>query len=226
MQNGFQKELSICRAVRGSMPEKEILLIGGGGHCRSCIDVIETHSGFKIAGIIEKTGNNTGKSILGYPIIGCDNDLEILKKRYDYAFITVGQMGSSRTRKKIFSRLKQSGFILPVIISPLAHVSKHASLGEGSIVMHQAIVNAGSRVGSNCILNTKCLVEHDAIIGDHTHISTAAILNGGTRVGSGSFVGSNTTIVQGAGLPDNYFFKAGGLILSEKNGRAIEEKDE
>ncbi len=226
MRNGFQKELSICRAVRGSMPEKEILLIGGGGHCRSCIDVIETHTGFKIAGIIEKSGNNTGTSILGYPIIGCDNDLEILKKRYDYAFIALGQMGSSHTRKKIFNRLKKSGFIFPVIISPLAHVSKHASLEEGTIVMHQAIVNAGSRVGSNCILNTKCLIEHDAIIGDHTHISTAAVLNGETVIGSGSFVGSNATIVQGASLPDNYFFKAGGLILSKKDGRAIQDEDE
>jgi sugar O-acyltransferase (sialic acid O-acetyltransferase NeuD family) len=208
------------------MPEKQILLIGGGGHCRSCIDVIETHNGFKIAGIIEKFKQPTEKSILGYPIIGCDNDLESLKKRFDYAFITLGQTGSSQLRKKIFNRLKQVGFILPIIVSPLAHVSRHATLDEGTIVMHQAIVNAGSRVGRNCILNTQCLVEHDAKIGDHTHIATAAVLNGGVVIGQDSFVGSNATIVQGASLPDNYFFKAGGLILSKKEGRVIKERDE
>ncbi len=208
------------------MLKREIILIGGGGHCRSCIDVIESSQNFKIAGIVEKSEKSATTSILGYPIIGCDNDLEILKKKYDYAFITIGQIGSSLTRKKKFKRLKNLGFILPVIISPLAHVSKHANLDEGTIVMHQAIVNAGSRVGSNCILNTKCLIEHDAIIGDHTHISTAAILNGGSRVGSGSFVGSNATIVQGARLPANYFFKAGCLIMGDKNGQEIKEKDQ
>ena len=34
---------------------KELILIGGGGgHCRSCIDVIEQEQKFKIAGIIDK----------------------------------------------------------------------------------------------------------------------------------------------------------------------------
>jgi len=208
------------------MLNREIILIGGGGHCRSCIDVIETNNVFKIAGIVERAGENKIKSILGYPVLGCDNDLENLKNIYDYAIVTLGQMGSSHTRKKIFHRLKKSGFILPVIISPLAHVSKHATLDEGTIVMHQVIVNASARIGSNCILNTKCLIEHDANVGDHTHISTAAVLNGGAVIGSGSFVGSNSTIVQGTGLPDNYFFKANRLITSVKNGRPINDKDE
>ncbi len=205
------------------MPEKEIILLGGGGHCRSCIDVIESSQTFKIAGIVEQSGSNKTRLTLGYPVIGYDNDLAILKKRYDYALITVGQIGSSNTRQEIYNRLKKLGFTLPVIISPLAHVSKHAVLGEGTIVMHQAIVNAGAHIGCDCILNTRCLIEHDVKIGDHTHISTAAVLNGEAVIGSGSFVGSNATIVHGAKLPDNYFFKAKSLIISEKNGKSIKD---
>jgi len=205
------------------MPEKEIILLGGGGHCRSCIDVIESSQTFKIAGIVEQPGSNKTSLTLGYPVIGYDNDLAILKKRYDYALITVGQIGSSNTRQEIFNCLRKSGFTLPVIISPLAHVSKHAVLGEGTIVMHQAIVNAGAHIGCNCILNTRCLIEHDVKIGDHTHISTAAVLNGEAVIGSGSFVGSNATIVHGVNLPDNYFFKAKSLIISEKNGKSIKD---
>jgi len=201
------------------MLEKQIILIGGGGHCRACIDVIESGHAFRIAGIVEQSGNNKIKAILGYPVIGYDNDLASLKKRYDFALITVGQIGSSNTRQKIFHRLKKSGFTLPVIISPLAHVSKHAVLGEGTIAMHQAIVNAGAHIGRNCILNTRCHIEHDVKIGDHTHVSTAALLNGEAVIGSGSFVGSNATVVHGVKLPDNYFFKAGSLIISEKNGK-------
>jgi len=206
------------------MPEKQIILIGGGGHCRSCIDVIESINDFKIAGIVEpfQPGEeNKIESILGYPVIGCDNDLEILKRQYDYALITVGQIGSSNTRQRLFELLQETGFSLPIIISPFAHVSKHAVINEGTIVMHHAIVNAGAKIGSNCILNTRCLIEHDVKIGDHTHISTAAVLNGDAVIGSNSFVGSNATIIQGTILPDNYFFKAGSLIVSEGDGSAM-----
>ncbi len=203
------------------MLEKEIILIGGGGHCKSCIDVIETGNEFKVAGIVEQPGINDTVSVLGYPIIGLDNDLENLKLQYDYALITIGQMGSSNPRQKIFKYLKKLGYTLPVIISPLAHVSKHARTGEGSIIMHQSIVNAGAVVGKNCILNTGCLIEHDVKIGDHTHISTAAVINGQAVVGSGGFVGSNAVIVNGVKIPDNYFFKAGSLVINDKNGKEI-----
>ena len=203
--------------------KEKIILIGGGGHCRSCIDVIESSGFFKIAGIVEQPGKNKENSILGYPIIGYDNELATLRKHFDYALVTVGQIGSGIVRQKLFNYLKELNFILPVIISPLAYVSKHAVIGEGTIVMHQVIVNAGAHIGNNCILNTKCLIEHDAVVGDYTHISTAAVLNGDSTIGSRCFVGSNATIVNGAKLPDDYFFKAGTLIINEKDGRALEE---
>ncbi len=205
------------------MSEKKIILIGGGGHCRSCIDVIESGNEFTIAGIVEQSGKKKSGLILGYPVIGCDNELDALKKQYDYALITLGQVGLSTTRQQLFSRLKQTGFILPVVISSRAYVSKHAQIEEGSIIMHQVIVNAGARIGKNCILNTRCLIEHDAGVGDHTHVSTGAVLNGETQIGSGSFVGSNATLVQGIKLPDNWFLKAGHLIVSEKDGKPIRD---
>ena len=206
------------------MPEKKIILIGGGGHCRSCIDVIEENGSFRIVGIVEQPGRIGKKSILEYPIIGNDCELSSFKKLYDYALVTVGQTGSSSIRQNIFSNLKKSGFILPVIISPLAHVSKHATIGEGTIVMHQTVVNAGTQIGKNCILNTKSLVEHDAKVGNHTHISTSVVINGNVSIGSGCFVGSNAIIVHGVKLPDDYFFKAGVLITSKNNGEAIKGK--
>jgi sugar O-acyltransferase (sialic acid O-acetyltransferase NeuD family) len=204
--------------------EQEIILIGGGGHCHSCIDVIEKSGVFKIAGIVEQPGENKENSIFSYPIIGYDNDLAFLRKHFDYALVTIGQIESGTVREKLFKYLKELNFILPVIISPLAYVSKHAAIGEGTIVMHQVIVNAGAHIGNNCILNTKCLIEHDAVVGDYTHISTAAVLNGDSTIGSRCFVGSNAVVVNGAKLPDEYFFKAGTLIISKDNGKALGEK--
>ena len=45
--------------------------------------------------------------------------------------------------------------------------------------MHNAIVNSGTNIGENCILNTNSLIEHDVNIGNYCHISTGAIINGG-----------------------------------------------
>ncbi len=62
--------------------------------------------------------------------------------------------------------------------------------------MHHALINAGAKVGDNCIINSKALIEHDAIVEDHCHISTSAIVNGGVLVRIGTFLGSNATVKQ------------------------------
>ena len=60
---------------------KEIILVGGGGHCKSVIDVIEQEAKYKIAGIIDKK-ELIGSNVLGYKIIGCDDDLVKLKEKF------------------------------------------------------------------------------------------------------------------------------------------------
>ena len=172
--------------------KKEILLVGGGGHCKSVIDVIEQEDKYIIAGIIDKP-ELVGQDILGYKIIGSDNDLKQLFKIYKYALVTVGQIKSSAIRLKLFNLLESIGFTLPTIISPLAYLSKHSIIDRGTVVMHHALINAGATVGANCIINSKSLIEHDATIGNHCHISTATVINGGVVVKSNSFIGSNST---------------------------------
>jgi sugar O-acyltransferase (sialic acid O-acetyltransferase NeuD family) len=189
----------------------KILLIGAGGHARSCIDVIESVGQFEIAGVVEKDESYANTN-LGYPIIGTDNDLDNLRKEYEFALITVGQIKSPAIRIKLFQLLKEVDFTLPAIISPHAYVSKHAQIGEGSIIMHGAIVNANAKIGINCIINNKSLIEHDAVIGDHCHIATGAIINGEVTVGNETFVGSGVVTKQGVSIGDNCVIGAGEII--------------
>lgn len=187
----------------------EILLIGGGGHCKSVIDVIEQENKYAIAGIIDKK-ELIGTNVLGYEIIGCDADLENLFGRYKIAIVTVGQIKSNALRIKLFNQLKTIGYALPVIVSPTSYVSKHVNISEGTIVMHQAFINADATIGKNCIINTKALIEHDCEIEDNCHISTAAVLNGGTTVKEGTFFGSNATSKEYIQI--NQFVEAGSLV--------------
>jgi len=170
---------------------KPLLLIGGGGHCKACIDVIEQTRMYQIAGIIDFPEKLHQKN-LGYEIIGSDDDLPHLIKKYKNCLITIGQIKSPEKRIKIYNKIKELGATLPAIISPLAYVSKHATIGEGAIIMHHALINADVKIGKNCIVNSKALVEHDAQVADHCHLAPASVLSGGTSVGQGVFLGSNS----------------------------------
>lgn len=191
--------------------KQPILLIGGGGHCKALIDVIEQEGSYFIAGIIDAQ-ERLGEKILGYEIIGCDDDLEKLSSRFSYAVVAIGQIQSPEIRIRVYKHLKSLGFILPSIVSPRAYLSAHATLGEGSVIMHDALVNANATIGKNCIINTKALIEHDAHVLDHCHISTGVILNGGTVIGEKSFIGSNSLSKEYSILGENTFIKAGSII--------------
>jgi len=193
----------------------KLILIGGGGHCAACIDVIEQEDKYQIAGIVDRDASH--KTVLGYSNLGSDDDLLELRSNYDYALITVGQVKSALARVRLFEYVNSLGFILPMIISTRAYVSKHAVIGSGTIIMHDALINSRATIGSNCIINTKALIEHDVIVENNCHISTGAIVNGGAMVRQGTFVGSNAVTKESVKTNENDFIRAGSLFMSYVN---------
>jgi sugar O-acyltransferase (sialic acid O-acetyltransferase NeuD family) len=191
---------------------KPIILIGGGGHCISCIDVIEQTGLYQIIGILD-IPEKLGEKVLNYSVIGTDNELERYLPNCTDFLITVGQIKSSMLREKLFQKIKMTGGNLPAIISPIAHVSSYANIEEGTIVMHHALINAGASVGKGCIINTKALIEHEAVIGNFCHISTAAVVNGQANIGDSCFIGSNTVIGNNTNVTANTVIAAGSQVL-------------
>jgi sugar O-acyltransferase (sialic acid O-acetyltransferase NeuD family) len=191
-----------------------LVLLGAGGHARACIDVIEQEGRFTIVGLLG-TAAEVGGSVLGYGVLGVDAALEGIRHRAAHAIVTVGQIKSPEPRIRLFTQITQSGWELPIIVSPLAHVSRHAEIGAGSIVMHGAIVNAGARVGRNCIVNTNALVEHDAVLEDHCHLATSATLNSGVQVGAASFIGSGTSVRQGIVIGERCVIGLGQRVVAD-----------
>ena len=196
-----------------STDKPSVLLVGGGGHCRAVIDVLEA-AGLGIAGIVHGPDADF-VPILGYPPLGRDSDLSALRRTYPLALVTVGQIKSVAPRKKLFALLRQLDFGLPCVVSPHAYVSRHASVGAGSVVMHMAVINAGASVGANCIINSKCLVEHDCTIADHCHISVGAIVCGGVSVGAGTFVGAGAIIRQNVRIGENVIVGCGVTVQAD-----------
>ena len=200
----------IIKMVRNNL-KKEIILIGGGGHCNSCIDVIETENKFSIKGIIDNNLTKNNK-ILGYAILGSDNDFLNFNLQNKNFLITVGQISNNKIRANLYNNYKNKGAKFPTIISKNAYISEHSIIKGGTIVMNNAILNSNSKISENCIINTRALVEHDAIIESNCHLSTGVIVNGGSKVGSGTFIGSGSIIFENVKIGQNCIIAAGSIV--------------
>lgn len=191
------------------MDSKNLILVGGGGHCKSVIDVAES-AGYNIKGILD-IPENVGKEVLGYSIIGSDDRIKNFVN--DALFIvTVGHIKDVALRIKLHKKIIDEGGKLATLVASTAHVSKYANVGEGTVILHNAVVNADATIGVGCIINTFANIEHDAQVGDYCHVSTGAIVNGNCIVGSGTFLGSQSVMVNGIEIADGCVIGAGTLI--------------
>lgn len=205
---------------------EKILIIGNGGHAKSLMDIVERENIYEISGFVV---NEAATDISGdYPVIGKDDDLNRLyQSGIENAAVGIGYLGKSGLREKIYAKLKEIGFNLPVICDPSAVVSKHAQIGEGSFIGKGAIVNAGVSIGKMCIINSGSVIEHDCKIADFSHISVAGVLCGGVTVGEASFVGANATVIQMKRIGQGCIIGAGTVVRKdvEDDAMVIRRKD-
>lgn len=186
-----------------------LILLGGGGHCKSVIDVAES-AGYNILGVLDRP-EEVGKQVLNYTVIGTDDDIPQYVDKAEFV-VTVGFIKNPSIRIKLYNKVKEAGGKLATVIASTAHVSKYAIIGEGTVVMHQAVVNAGAKVGVNSIINTFTNIEHDAIIGNQCHISTGTMVNGDCKVGERCFIGSQSVLANGIEIGDDIIVGAGSFV--------------
>jgi len=179
------------------MKQKKLILVGGGGHCKSVIDVAES-AGWTILGILD-LADNAGKKVLDYTVIGTDLQIpEFVHKAW--FLVTVGQIKDVGLRIKLHELILSVGGDLATVIASDAYVSKYSEIGKGTVIMHKAVVNAGAKTGLGCIINTMANIEHDATIGNYCHISTGAMVNGDCRIGDRTFIGSGVVLSNGVSV--------------------------
>ncbi len=194
---------------------KKILLIGGGGHCKSVLDSLLGLKEYDKIGIVDKK-ENIGRSLFGIPFIGCDDDLQALfDAGYGYAFITVGSIGNSNIRQNLFNQLCNIGYEVPTIVDSSAQVSKQAIIEPGVFIGKLCIVNAGASIHKGAIINSGAIIEHDCQIGEFAHIASGAVLGGEVVIGAGSHIGANASIRQQIQIEQNSIIGMGSVVLKD-----------
>lgn len=193
----------------------KLVLIGGGGHCKSVLDAALSMKRFEEI-VITDAAPLEDLPVLGCRIVGNDSKLpELIKQGFEYAFITVGSIQNAWLRIKLAERAKDLGFHFPVIIDPSARISDYANIGEGTFIGKNAVLNAEVQVGRHCIINTGAILEHESSVGDYSHVSVGAIVCGDSHIGNGSFIGAGTTIIQGLRVGNKAIIGANSTVLTD-----------
>jgi UDP-perosamine 4-acetyltransferase len=192
----------------------EVILLGGGGHARVLIDLLQMSASYSAIGILDPALDR-GTTRLGIPVLGDDGQLPLLYERgIRYACVAVGSTRDNQKRKELFDHLKQLGYRLPVLVHQKAIVSANVLVDEGVQIMAGAMVQSGAVIGENSIINTGAIVEHDCRIESHVHVCSGAVLSGGCRVGAGAFIGAGATIIQEVDIGADAVIAAGALVIS------------
>lgn len=191
---------------------KPLVLIGGGGHCKSVIEAAES-VGREIRGILDLP-EHYGTECLVYRVIGTDDDIPKFVDDCEFV-VTLGFIKNPAPRIRLHRLVEKHGGNFATVIASTAHVSRHASVGEGTVILHHATVNAGARIGFGCIINTASNIEHDVTVNDFCHISTGAMINGDCTVGKSCFIGSGSVVANGISIVDGCIVGAGSIVYRD-----------
>ena len=190
---------------------KRLLLIGGGGHCRSVLDAVLRAGMYDEIGIVDP---DEQAGCPGVPVVGRDEDLPLLlASGWTDAFVTVGSIGNTARRRRLYRMIVELGFSVPVIIDPGAEVAGDVRIGSGSFIGKRAVVNAGSVIGDAVIINTGSVIEHTCGIGDFAHISPGSILCGQVMIGSDTHIGAGSVVRQGIEIGQRSIIGIGSVVV-------------
>jgi sugar O-acyltransferase (sialic acid O-acetyltransferase NeuD family) len=197
----------------------EIVLIGAGGHAKSCIACIETTQD-TVRGCLD-AARRKGETICGYRVLGGDGLIPELALAGCLFIVAIGQIASPEARIAAFERITIAGGKFATVVSRDAIIARTAGIGDGTIVLSRTAINSDARIGRNCIINTAAVIEHDAIIDDHVHVSTGAIINGNCSIGSGCFIGSGAVLRNGVAVGPNVVVGAGSVVVKNIIGPGV-----
>jgi len=194
---------------------KDIILIGGGGHCQSVIDTIESSNMYNIIGILDLP-TKVGLKISGVEIIGTDEMLETyFNQGIKCAAITLGSIGDATQRKRLYNYAANIGFEFPTITDKTAIIGKDVKIEDGVFIGKGCIINVGSNIEKQAIINTGAIIEHDCRIGAFCHIGPGATLSGNVWVSEDAHIGTNSTIIQNIKIGNNSLIGAGSVIVRD-----------
>jgi UDP-perosamine 4-acetyltransferase len=191
-----------------------VIIMGAGGHAKVLIEAL-LQSGKVIAGIVDSDFALVDTKVLGVPVLGGDNMVNGFSPSEVKLVNGLGSVGLPFKRQQLFERFKSMGYDFATVVHPSAVVASDVELGEGAQVMAGVVIQPGSRIGKNVIINTRASIDHDSRIGDNSHIAPGVTLSGNVLVGESSHIGTGATVIQGINTGTGSFVAAGAVVVRD-----------
>jgi sugar O-acyltransferase (sialic acid O-acetyltransferase NeuD family) len=177
---------------------QKVVIIGAGGHGREVADILRHQSQatgeIEPFGFVDENHDLRGRKIDRLPVLGNWSWFETAD-RTDLAVVCA--VGSPQICRRLVERARSIGLRFASVISPLAHISSFARLGEGVTIFPGVIINTGASVDSYSILNVGVVVSHDSRVGAYSNINPGARLAGNVTIGEGCYIGMGANVIQG-----------------------------
>lgn len=183
---------------------KNVIIIGTGGHAKVVADIVLRSSDHLVGFLTSDAGR---EEFMGWPVLGRDTEY---RKFENCCFVIA--IGNPGVRERISRSM--DGVKWYTAVHPSASISAvHTSIGEGSVVMANAVINPYAQIGRHCIINSSATVEHDNIIEDFAHISVRAALAGTVRIGRRTWIGVGATVSNGISVCQDCMVGAGAVVV-------------
>jgi len=184
------------------MSKPKIILQGGGDHAKVVLDCL-LDLATTVVGVYDP--KFTGE-LFGVPQLGQYN-----AEAFPDAHAVIA-IGDNSTRKRV-ATLTRHAFTR--VVHPSATISSRATVADGAMILHKAIIQANSKIGHHAIINTGAQVDHDCDIGDYVHIGPGTVLCGTVTVGEGTFVGAGSVVIPGVKIGKWSVIGAGSVVVRD-----------
>lgn len=196
------------------------LILGGGGHAAALAEILIKQKK-TIIGVVAPdilAGQIIFDSVPQYL-----NDDDVLKFSIDQVLLVngIGAMPRQTLRKKIYIRFSELGYTFATIIADSADVSRFSSIGCGAQVMKNCVVNIGTVIAENTIINTATSVDHDCNIGEHCHLAPGVTLSGHVTIGSNAHIATGVNVINNITIGEHTIIGVGANITKSIPSNSI-----
>lgn len=182
-----------------------LAIYGTGGHAKSIYNLVKKKQKIYFFDEKKKFFKVANKKFI---VRGGIKKLLNYKTRITKVIVAIGD---NKKRKKNYDILKKK-FKFVKLIHPRSDCALGIKLGVGSVVMPGSLINTDTKIGNNCIINSKSSIDHDCVIGDHTHICPGVVLGGGVTIGKSCWIGLGAKVINNCIIGDNVFVAAGAVV--------------
>ena len=191
---------------------ESVLLIGAGGHAKVVLDAMLAKGQFEVLGLLDTDPSRCGARVLGVPVLGDETLLQQEAYERSSLFLCIGD---NEQRLVIAARYEATSRRFASVSHPTASLGREVEIGDGTVVLAAAVVNAGTSIGAHCIVNTCASIDHDCRLADGVHVSPGARLAGGVCVGRGAHIGIGASVLPGVSIGALAKVGAGAVVLSD-----------